>query len=95
VSCPVCGQTMQNLGTPERRVFWCAGCGTLKEETGDFSKVEMPASLRQVVAAANAFPGRADVRLHAAVKAVFKVDQIGGDIPTVKMEIALKMEITR
>lgn len=30
--CPTCNHTIQNVGIPDRRVFWCPRCGTLTEE---------------------------------------------------------------
>ena len=30
--CPTCDHTMHNVGSPDRRIYWCPRCGTLKEE---------------------------------------------------------------
>ena len=29
MACPTCSCTMQNLGVPEARFFWCPRCGTV------------------------------------------------------------------
>ncbi len=85
--CPVCGQTMQNLGSPARRVFWCGGCGTLKDETDTFSHVEMPAYLRHVVAEAGLSDGRFGGTQTTTVSAAFDVRREGSEPVTVKMTL--------
>jgi hypothetical protein len=43
MSCPVCNHTMQNLGVPDQRIFWCPRCGTLREYgAGGFCRDESP-----------------------------------------------------
>ena len=87
MACPVCNRTMQNLGSPERRIFWCSGCGTLKEESGDFSRVEMPGDLWHVIDAARLDPGKQHTSQHATVKADFSVQQYDTEHPRVELVI--------
>lgn len=68
MACSVCNHTMSNLGSPERRIFWCPRCGTLREYTGDFQRVEMPMNLDKILQAA---------RLLLAKK---RVDEVAGII---------------
>jgi Zn-finger nucleic acid-binding protein len=84
MSCPVCGATMQNLGSPERRVFWCPTCGTLKYASGDFESVEMPARVRHIIAAAKFSPGETQ---SATVEARFRVHQEGGEAARVEQTV--------
>ena len=28
--CPTCDHTMQSVGTPDNKVWWCPRCGTIK-----------------------------------------------------------------
>jgi len=89
MACPVCGKTMQSIGLddPNRRTWWCAGCGSLKEMTGDFSRVELPGDLRHVIEAAGLSDGRFGGIQSTTVKAAFNVRREGGDPPTVEMVI--------
>lgn len=87
MSCPVCNHTMENLGSPERRIFWCGRCGTLKETNGDFERVEMPANLRHVVAAAELSPPAPNNTQHVTVEATFRIDQYHEDRPRIEQII--------
>lgn len=88
MACPVCQKTMQNLGSPERRIFWCSGCGTLKEESGEFVRYELPRMLRDVVAAAK-LPALAEDRTASInVAAMFDVRQVYME-PTPRIELAV------
>lgn len=87
MSCPVCGKTMQNLGSPERKIFWCSSCGTLREFTGDFSRVEMPGNLRHILAAAKLDPPRMHVSQNNTIKADFLVRQVDHEHPTIELAV--------
>ena len=89
MACPVWGRTMQSIGRddPKARTWWCGGCGTLKEYTGDFSRVEMPGDLRHVVDAARLDPAKQNSSQHATVKADFSVKQYDTDHPRVELVI--------
>jgi tRNA(Ile2) C34 agmatinyltransferase TiaS len=48
MACPTCNQTMQNLGVPGERKFWCPNCGTLKaEQTNGHVDIEAPTVIRR------------------------------------------------
>lgn len=84
MSCP-CGHTMQNLGVEGKRIFWCPRCGTLKEYTGEFFRVESPAWIRQVVEVSGIKGGVRGSSQHGAVNATFKVDQLDEELPRVEL----------
>jgi hypothetical protein len=43
MACPTCEHTMQNLGVPEARYFWCPRCGTVRSVAPDgFENVSTP-----------------------------------------------------
>lgn len=86
MSCPVCGHTMQNLGAPERRIFWCQRCGTLKELTGEFSRVEMPIWLRHVHKVSGV-QARRNCMQSSQVKAELTVRQEDEEIPRIDMAV--------
>lgn len=87
MSCPVCNRTMQNLGSPERRIWWCATCGTLKEESGDFVRIESPANVRAVIRAARLSPTTSGATRVSHVDAMFDVTQANDEAPKVEMRI--------
>jgi hypothetical protein len=87
MSCPVCNHTMQNLGSPERRIFWCQRCGTLKEYTGDFSRVEMPLNLQHVLTAANLEKWKKNQSQHTQVSAAFFVHQFDEETPRIEQHL--------
>jgi hypothetical protein len=78
---------MQNLGSPGRRIFWCSGCGSLKEETGDFHRVEMPLDLQHVLRTALITPGRPNEVQFNQVKGMFCVRQDGKNHPTIELHL--------
>jgi tRNA(Ile2) C34 agmatinyltransferase TiaS len=43
--CPSCSGTMQNVGVPDSRVFWCPRCGTLRMVDSDDVESDHPPSL--------------------------------------------------
>ena len=87
MACPVCNHTMQNLGSPERRIFWCARCGTLKEYTGDFSRVEMPLHLQHVVEASGLKAQPKHSSSVASVSATFEVRRYEDETPRIDLII--------
>ncbi len=89
MSCPVCDRTMQNPGTPDRKVFWCGWCGTLKEETGEFVKYELPSMLRHVVLAAKLPSAALDQTSQTSVAGEFTVRQVHKE-PTPRIELTVR-----
>ncbi len=87
MSCPTCNHTMQNLGVQGQRIFWCSRCGTLREYTGDFSRVELPAWLRQITSVANLRPPSHNQSQHTTVTALFKVDQYDQEQPRLELHM--------
>ena len=87
MSCPVCNRTMQNLGSPERRIFWCSGCGTLKEESDDFSRIELTHDMRHVIEHARMESGGLQMSQHNSVAARFDVSQYNYEHPRIEMVI--------
>jgi hypothetical protein len=77
---------MQKLAI-DRRVFWCSGCGTLKEESGDHTRIEMPSNLRHVLQKADLAKGRENVSQSRQVDATFVVRQKDLAHPTIEMAI--------
>lgn len=49
MSCPTCQHTMTNLGVPEKRVFWCPRCGTVKSCTAGGEVADRPALVGDVL----------------------------------------------
>lgn len=86
--CPVCDRTMQNLGSPDRRIWWCGYCGTLKEESGKFVRYEMPGMLRQIAATANLPPKDELKTSQTNVEVNMRVKQVG-DEPTPQIEAVI------
>jgi hypothetical protein len=87
VSCPVCGMTMQNLGSPERRIWWCSGCGTLKEKCGDLDRLEMPANLRHVLERADLPKATFQSVTATTVTGIFEVRREDYAQPTIKLAL--------
>ena len=88
MACPVCGRTMQNLGSDDRRIFWCQYCGTLKEESGEFHRYELPGLLRHVVAVAKLPAAAEDSTSGTTVSAEFRIRQVRKE-PTPRVELAV------
>lgn len=87
MSCPTCQHTMQNLGVEGRRIFWCPRCGTLKEFSGDFERVETTINTRHIFEAARLEPAQRDRSQHTSVEVVFKVDQYDVERPRLEQMI--------
>ena len=87
MSCPTCNATMQNLGSPGRRVYWCARCGTLKEVADDCARVELPGWLRHVVAAAQLRPGALNQTQSTAINGTFEIRQRDLEPPQVELVV--------
>lgn len=85
MACPVCDHTMQNLGVPERRLWWCQRCGTLKEMEGTAERIELPLHLRHVLAAAKFDPPRWHRSQRASIDAIFTVHQESLSPPHITM----------
>ena len=49
MACPTCSNTMQNLGVPDARVFWCSRCGTIRTFRSDgASESAVPALIERI-----------------------------------------------
>ena len=91
MSCPICDRTMQSIGLddPARRTFWCSGCGTLKEQNGEFFRIETPANIRHVVEASRIKECSPGGSSSASVEAVFQVRRERGEEPTVELTMEM------
>jgi hypothetical protein len=78
---------MQKLASDVLRIFWCPRCGTLTEESGDFSRTEMPANMRAVITAAKLKPGEPYTVQQSRVQATFVVDVTNDQHPKVELRI--------
>lgn len=83
--CPVCRHTMQNLGVAGQRIFWCPRCGTLREYTGDFARVEQPLWILGVLRAAALCPKRQGTIQGRHVESSFKIEQRDLEEPRVEL----------
>jgi hypothetical protein len=85
MACPVCDYTMQNLGVPPGRTFWCPRCGTLKIENsgGTYECVEHTIWVRRIIGLANLLPRASNASQNAPTPVLFLVEQKGLEPPTV------------
>lgn len=63
MGCGTCGHTMQNLGVdsgpgPNRLVFWCPRCGTVREELSDGTGAQTNDEAPKLVARCREFEDR-------------------------------------
>jgi hypothetical protein len=90
MACSMCDGTMQNLGAPTGRIFWCARCGTLKMDggPGTHETVESPIWVRQIVTAARFMPFRSNAAQHTMINVPYDVNQVGlGPIRLTQLKI--------
>ena len=84
MACPVCDHTMQNLGVPGERKFWCPRCGTLKEEIMEGALVESPIWIRNIVQSAHV-GGLTSISYHSVIPVRFTVEST----PKTKLKVSL------
>lgn len=82
--CPTCDHTMHNLGVPQKSIFWCPRCGTIKDE---HAVTERPSWLRRVSEIANLGPSVISTFQANSVKAIFHVRRRDLGAESIELEI--------
>jgi len=87
MACPICQHTMENLGSPSRRIWWCPRCGTLKEETGETGQVVLPIWLRNILESCDLAPRALGQSQCSGVRVTFIVRQVDREVPQLELQI--------